>query len=162
MRSQVRVIRWMLVLAIALGTGACAAWGLREPLSVTVADLQPLEVGLLEQRYAIKVRVLNPNDVDIPFEGVAFDIDLNDKPFAKGVSNRAGIVPRFGETLIDLTLVSGLQNILRQINELAKGDRTGVSYRIRGRLHSPNVPWPTTFDTKGELAFPAGSGKAGS
>jgi LEA14-like dessication related protein len=100
--------------------------------------------------------------VDIPYEGVAFDIDLNDKPFAKGVSNRAGVVPRFGETLIDLTLVSGLQNILRQIGELTKGDRAGVSYRIRGRLHSPNVPWPTTFDTKGELTFPAGSGKAGS
>jgi hypothetical protein len=70
-------------------------------------------------------------------------------------------VPRFGEALIELTLVSGLQNILRQIGELTKGDRTGVSYRIRGRLHSPNFPWPTTFDTKGVLAFPAGSGKAG-
>jgi LEA14-like dessication related protein len=135
----------------------CVAWGLREPLSVTIADLKPLELSLLEQRYVLKVRLLNPNDVEIPFDGVVFDLEINGKPFAKGVTNQGGTVPRFGESLIDVTVVSGLQNILRQLNELAKGDRAGVSYRIKGRLHSPSLPWPTSFDTSGAFAFPAAS-----
>jgi LEA14-like dessication related protein len=152
---------FLLLLIVACGLPGCAGLGVREPLGVTIADLRPIEVGLFEQRYAIKARVLNPNDADIPYEAVVFDVDLNGKPFAKGVSNQAGLVPRFGEALIELTVVSGLQNILRQVNELTKGDRGSVSYRIRGRLHSPSVPWPITFDTTGELTFPKGGGKPG-
>jgi LEA14-like dessication related protein len=159
-RMDIRL--WMLILGAALGLSACAGWEIREPLNVTIANLQPLEVGLLEQRYAIKVRVLNPNDTEIAFDGIAFDVDINGKPFAKGVSSKAGLVPRFGEALIELTVVSGLQNILRQINELSRGDRTGFTYRIRGRLHSPTVPWPTTFDSTGEFVFPTAGSKPGS
>lgn len=159
-RAGIRRLAFALILL--LGLSGCAGWGMREPLSVTIADLRPLEVGVFEQRFAIKARVLNPNDMEIAFDAVVFDVDINGKPFAKGVSNQAGVVPRFGESLIELTVVSGLQNILRQINEVAKGDRTGFSYRIRGRLHSPTVPWPTTFDTTGEFAFPKAGDKPGS
>jgi LEA14-like dessication related protein len=151
------MLRRAICLTCLLLLGACAAWGVREPLNVTIADLKPLEMNLLEQRYALKVRLLNPNDVEIPFDGVVFDLEINGKPFAKGVTNQGGTIPRFGESLIDVTVVSGLQNILRQINELTKGDRTGVSYRIKGRLHSPSIPWPTNFDTSGEFTFPGGS-----
>lgn len=154
-------LRTAFVLVVLSGLSGCAGWGGREPLGVTIADLRPLEVGVFEQRYAIKARVLNPNDTEIAFEAVVFDVEINGKPFAKGVSSQGGVVPRFGEALIEITVVSGLQSILRQISELTKGDRTGVTYRVRGRLHSPNIPWPTTFDTTGEFAFPKGSGKPG-
>jgi LEA14-like dessication related protein len=151
----------MLVSASVLFLGACALFGLQEPLSVTIANLTPIEVGLLEQRYALKVRVLNPNDTDIAFDGVAFDLEINGKPFAKGVSSQTSVIPRFGEAIIDVQVVSGIQNILRQIQELTKGDRTGISYRIRGRLHSPSLPWSTTFDSTGEFVFPKAGEKPG-
>lgn len=154
-----------LVLACVMGLGGCAGWGMREPLNVTIAEFTPLEMTVLEQRYAIKVRLLNPNDTEIVFDGVVFDLEINGKPFAKGVSNQGGVVPRFGEALIDLTVVSGLQNILRQVSELSKEERTGFSYRIKGRLYSPTVPWPATFDTSGEFVLPtdrkSGSGRSG-
>ena len=155
--------RWLCaaLLTGVLGLGACAAWEIREPLSVTIADISPVEVSLLEQRYAVKVRVLNPNNVDIAFDGVAFDVEVNDKLFARGVSNQGGVVPRFGETVIDLQVVSGLQNILQQVIELQQKDRPGFSYRIKGRLSAAgglSIP----FDTKGEWAFPSGNPRSGS
>jgi len=70
------------------------------------------------------------------------------------------VIPRFGEAVIDVQAVSGLQNILRQINELLKGERTNLSYRIRGRLHGGGFGF-TRFDTRGEIAIPAGIGKSG-
>jgi LEA14-like dessication related protein len=72
------------------------------------------------------------------------------------------VIPRFGEALIDVQVVSGLQNILRQINDLLKGDRTAITYRIKGRLHLDGGIGSVPFDTSGEIVFPTGGGKAGS
>jgi LEA14-like dessication related protein len=134
----------------------------REPLNATIADITPLDMSVLEQRYAVKVRLLNPNDAEIAFDAVVFDLEINDKPFAKGVSRQGGVLPRFGEAVIEMQVVSGLQNILRQIAELQKGDRAGFTYRIKGRLHSTGGLGSIPFDTKGEFAFPTGGGKSGS
>ena len=151
----------LLALLCAISFNACAALSMQEPLSVTIADLKPIEVGVLEQRYALKVRLLNPNDTEIAFDGVVFDLEINDTPFAKGVSNQSSVIPRFGEALIDVQAVSGLQNILRQINELLKGERTSITYRIKGRLHGAGFG-STRFDSSGEIAIPAGLRQSGS
>ena len=151
-----------LAVLCALLVSACAVWGLREPLNVTIVDLKPIEVGVLEQRYAMKVRLLNPNDTEIAFDGVVFDLEINEKSFAKGVSDQRSVIPRFGEAVIDVQEVSGLQNILRQINDLLKGDRTTVTYRIKGRLHLVGGIGSVPFDASGEIALPAGLGKTGS
>jgi LEA14-like dessication related protein len=154
--------RGILILVCALLASACAVWGPREPLNVTIADLKPLEIGVLEQRYAMKVRLLNPNDTEIAFDGVVFDLQINDMSFAKGVSDQRSVIPRFGEALIEVQVVSGLQNILRQVNDLLKGDRTAVTYRIKGRLHLDGGIGSVPFDSRGEFVFPAGAGKTGS
>ena len=150
----------LLALLCSISLNACAAFSMQEPLNVTIADLKPIEVGVLEQRYALKVRLLNPNDVEIAFDGVVFDLEINDTPFAKGVSNQSSVIPRFGEAVIDVQAVSGLQNILWQINELLKGERTTLTYRIKGRLHSGGFGF-TRFDSSGEIAIPATSRKSG-
>ncbi len=149
-------------LACACMLSACASLWVHEPLNVTIAEFKPVEIGLLEQRYEVKVRLLNPNDSAVSFDGVAFDLEVNGKPFAKGVSDKGGTVPRFGEAVIDLQLVSGLQNILRQVNDLAKGDRTSVTYRIKGRLHLAGGIGSIPFESTGEFAFPPGDGRSGS
>lgn len=151
--------RWLALLCAAWLPG-CAALSLQEPLNVTIADLKPIEVGVLEQRYALKVRLLNPNDTEIAFDGIVFDLEINDAPFAKGVSDQKSVIPRFGEAVIDVQAVSGLQNILLQINELLKGERTSLTYRISGKLHGSGFGF-TRFDSSGEIALPAGMGKPG-
>jgi len=74
---------------------------------------------------------------------------------------RGGVVPRFGEALVDLQVVTGLHDILRQIPKLQKGNQTGFTYRITGRLHSAGGLGFIPFEAKGEFAFPSGSGKSG-
>jgi len=155
------VKKGLLSLMYAISLNACAALGTQEPVGVTIADLKPIEVGVLEQRYALKVRLLNPAAVNLAFDGVVFDLEINDTPFAMGVRNQSGVLPRFGEVLIDLQAVSGLQNILLQINELLKGERTSLTYRIKGRLHGFGAGF-TRFDSHSEIALPASRGKPGS
>jgi LEA14-like dessication related protein len=152
----------LLVLGCALMLNACVGLGIREPLNVTIAQFTPIEIGILEQRYAVKVRLLNPNDSEVSFDGVAFDLEINGKLFAKGVSDKGATVPRFGEALIDLQVVSGIQNILKQIREFQKGDRVGFTYRIKGQLHLAGGFGSIPFDSTGEFSFPTGAPKPGS
>ena len=130
---------------------ACATAPPRvEPLWVTLADLQPAKIGLLEQEYALKIRVQNPNEVEIPMSGLSYQIELNGKPFAKGVSRQNATVPAFGEVVLDVSAVSGLSGLLEQLSAMREAAPQRITYRLQGRLASPSrgsVP----FDEAGSL-----------
>jgi hypothetical protein len=84
----------LLSCALGLLLAACAGWpeGAQSP-TVTLTDIRPLEFGLLEQRYLIRLRIQNPNAFDLPINGLSYQLEINDQPFARGVSNRLLNVP---------------------------------------------------------------------
>ncbi len=122
--------------------------GLEKP-EVAIAGIRLLDGNLFEQRFVLTLRITNPNRVDIPVEGLSFDLDLNEQPFAKGVSNRALVVPRLGEATLDVTVSTGLNGWLRQLGELGKG-RDKADYRVRGRLVTGSLGG-FDFDRRGQL-----------
>ena len=140
--------------------GACA--GLprgMEPLSVTLVDVRPGQVGLLEQEYAIKIRVQNPNGVEVALQGVAFDVELNGMTFAKAVSPQSEVVPAFGDAVLDVKAISTLGDVLEQVGAMRDGQPGRISYRLLGKLapaHGPYLP----FDSAGEIDFRALAGGA--
>jgi ABC-type transport system involved in cytochrome c biogenesis permease subunit/LEA14-like dessication related protein len=127
---------------LALLTGCAGSSPRMEPLSVTLSDIQPGQMGLLEQEYLIKIRVQNPNNVEIPVTGLSYRIELNGKSFAKGVSKQDVTVPAFGEVLLDATAVGGLSGIITQIAQFQKGVPDKVSYRLSGKLASTSLSYP--------------------
>jgi LEA14-like dessication related protein len=142
----------IVLLSAAFLLSGCAGLRLQSP-SVTVANMTLIEASLLEQRYVFKLRIQNPNDMDIPVTGMSFEIKLNDQSFVKGVSNKPVTLARLSETLLEVTAVSDLSGILRQMNELILGNRNAVSYLIKGRL----VTGPAVgldFENSGMLDFP--------
>jgi LEA14-like dessication related protein len=151
-----------LALAIVVFAGCASLGGRQQPLDVTLSDVAPETIGLLEQRYKVKLRLQNPNDADIAFDGLAFEIDLNDKAFAKGVSDQKGVVPRFGETVIELEATSQLMGLLQQLVQLQEQERRGVTYRLQGRLNTGGFSGGTSFDRRGELTLRPDPAKPGS
>ncbi|HSN70692.1 MAG TPA: LEA type 2 family protein, partial [Steroidobacteraceae bacterium] len=81
------------VLLAALLVG-CTAMQVRDPPQVTVAGIEPLPGEGMELRMLVKLRVQNPNDVAIDFNGVALEMDVLGKTFATGVSDQGGTIPR--------------------------------------------------------------------
>jgi LEA14-like dessication related protein len=138
--------------------GGCTGMGLKPP-AVSVAGIEVIEAGLFEQRLAIKLRVVNPNNVEIPIGGLSFEVELNGEPFATGVSDKAIKVPRMGEAMLNVTAVTGLAGIVRQIEILTRGNVDAITYRIKGRLMTgPSIG--LNFDEKGRLEMPkAGQGR---
>ena len=141
----------------ALGGCAGLRLGMQKP-EVSVANIRLLDGNLLEQRFLLTLRVMNPNTSEIAIEGLTFKVDLNGQPFAKGVGNQAVVVPRLGEAMVYVTATTGLGGLLRQFKAF-KG-REKVDYRISGRLVTGNFGG-IDFDQTGEVELPKGLGEAG-
>jgi LEA14-like dessication related protein len=108
------VFSWLAV-ATAVVLAACSALPTRDPPQVTVAGIEPLQGQGLEMRMLVKLRVQNPNDAQIDYNGVSLKLDVQDKTLASGVSDQAGTVPRFGEAVIEVPVTISAMNIARQI-----------------------------------------------
>lgn len=139
------------LVAVLILTG-CAALSLRPP-SVTLAHLEVIEAGLFEQRFAFKLRVLNPNNREIAIAGLSFAVEVNGQPFARGVSNEPVTLPALGEAILDVTAVSGLAVLLRQIDEAFRGGHGEMAYGITGRLVTADYG-SLPFTASGKLDLP--------
>jgi len=141
------------VLVAALALGACAAWPGLDPVTVDLVGLEPLTGQGLETRFLVKLRVQNPNDAPIIYDGVSVELDLRGQRLASGVSDARGSVPRFGEAVIAIPVTLPMTALLRQALGLAAGDAARADYRLRGKLAGPALG-SVRFESRGELALP--------
>jgi LEA14-like dessication related protein len=116
-----------------LALGACAQVGEAEPPQVRLTDLRLLPGGLLEQRFQVDLRLANPNDFDLALDGLTFELALNDRPFAEGVTNESVTIPRLGEATVRVVASTTLMDMVQQA--LTLGERDDLSYRIEGVVY---------------------------
>jgi len=96
-------LAWLAALAVLLlALAGCETMPNRDALRVSVVGVEPGKSEGLELRFVVKLRVQNPNDTGVDFDGVAVDLELNGKNLGSGVSDQKGSVPRFGEALISV------------------------------------------------------------
>ena len=141
--------------------GGCAGWFGHDPLRVSVAGIEPLDSQGMEMRFNVKLRIQNPNEDALNFDGVSVDLQLNGKGFASGVSDQHGTVPRYGETVVSVPLTVPAFAVLHQAFSLAGSDTPPGQYPyiLRGRL-AGGLTGGTRFLDQGVLSLP-GLGLAG-
>ena len=127
-----------------------------------MAGVEPLQSQGMEVRMLVKLRIQNPNDLPLDFNGVSVQVDVQGKRFATGVSDTAGSVPRFGETIVSVPVSISVFSIVRQAMDIATEEYRGkIEYDMTGRLAGPAFN-SVRFNSKGEFTLPAelfGSGK---
>jgi hypothetical protein len=132
----------------------CASMKARDPLQVTVAGIEPLQGQGLEMRLNVKLRVQNPNDNPVDFDGVALQMDVQGKTFATGVTDAAGSVPRFGETVITVPVTISAFRMARQaMGLMGGGGFNKIDYEMNGKLNGSGFS-TTRFNTRGSFDFP--------
>jgi LEA14-like dessication related protein len=123
------------LMLVALTLNGCAGLFGADPLRVSVAGIEPIASQGLEIRFNVKLRVQNPNDSTVSFNGVSLDLELNGKPFASGVSDQAGTVQRFSETIVTVPLTVPAFAAVRQAFAVADAAQSGqIPYILRGKL----------------------------
>src|SRR5690348_745254 len=150
------------ILLVVLGSivsPGCASLQPRDPLQVTVAGVEPLQGQGLELRLNVKLRVQNPNDAPVDYNGVAVEMVVQGKTFASGVADVAGSVPRFGESVIAVPVTISAFRMARQVMGAMKGGGIGkIDYEMKGKLSSGFSP--TRFATKGSFDLPESTATA--
>ena len=148
-----RLLPALLIAATSL-LAACALMPSREPLQVHVADVESLDGEGFEFRMLVKLRIQNPNDVPIEYDGVYVRLDVLDRTFATGVSDERGSIPRFGEGLISIPVTVSATNLVHQVLGIAMGGKAPekITYRLEGKLNGPAFG-STRFQSQGEIAL---------
>ena len=153
-----RLISLFFLSAALVVTAGCASMQKREPLQVTVAGVEPMKGEGMELRMMVKLRVQNPNDAPIDFNGVSVTMDVQGKTFATGVSDARGSVPRFGESIIEVPVTASAFRMARQaFGMMGGGGMPGkITYQMTGKLHGSGFG-SVSFQNKGDFELPTGS-----
>lgn len=156
-----RVLRLFSVVVLAaalLLTQGCSALKGRDPLQVTVAGFEPLQGQGMEMRMLVKLRVQNPNDAPVEFNGAALEMNVQGRTFATGVSDVAGTVPRFGESVITVPVtISAFRMLGQAVDMIRRGTDGKIAYEMKGKLNGSGFR-NTPFKTQGEFDLPATGG----
>jgi len=149
MRSAHAIIVSLVLLVLS----ACSSFPDRDPLNVNVVGIEPLEGQGMEMRFTVKIRVQNPNDKTINFNGMALDLDINGEPFASGVSDQAGSIGRFSDTVLSVPVSVSAFSMLRQTFGLGQlQSLNNMPYELRGKL-AGGLLGTQRFEDSGKLSL---------
>jgi LEA14-like dessication related protein len=119
-------------LAAFLALSACALSKLEKP-TLNLVSVQMTSADMFNQQFVVRMNVQNPNDRDLPVNGIDYKIFLEGDSFAEGTSNVPFVIPAKGEKDFDLPVrtnfISSLGRLLSRLN----GKRE-VRYQIEGTV----------------------------
>lgn len=141
----------LFVSLIALGLVACSGLPFNaKPPKVSVAEVDIKSLGLFEQQFDVGLRVSNPNEFDLKIEALEFELELNGRAFAKGLSRASALIPATSSTVMRVDAVTQSKNLIQQIKTLpAEILKEGMPYRIKGRVKTDQSSSWIPFDQKG-------------
>lgn len=148
--------RTLALAAASVALTGCASLMGAEAVRVNVVGLEPLPGELMEARMALKLRVQNPGETAVDYDGISVELDLRGNSFASGVSPEKGSIPRFGEVLISVPVSVSALAVLRQVAAVANGNSSNrIEYALRGRLAGSGLGG-VRFSSNGEVELPKG------
>jgi LEA14-like dessication related protein len=146
-------MRYIVVLLLALLAGCAGIAGLSQKPELSLVGIDLLEFAMQQQRFEIRLTVLNPNDIALPISALDFSIELGGAPFASGASEQAVTVPPRGEALLQVKANSDLGRVLKQWREMKRSTRGRIDYTIRGTVAVRGVgEFP--FERQGDVQLP--------
>lgn len=144
-------MRRLLLFLFLFGLSACATLppGAQAP-RVSLADVSLRSLGLLEQRFELELDLVNPNDFDLKIEGLDFELEVNGRPFAKGISRVTTLLPAGSTTPMRVTAVTQSKDWLTQMKSLSADVlKEGMPYRVHGRVKTGGLARWLPFEHMG-------------
>ena len=105
-----------------------------ETPKLNIIDLQVIDATLFEQRYALKLRIRNPNAVSLPVSGLHYTLHIEGKEFADGMSSEPFTVPAYGEEEFTVHMSTSLFSAVRQVVGMLEQQDAFLDYRITGKI----------------------------
>lgn len=100
--------------------------------TVSVVGVELRGGNLLQQNFSVKLNVQNPNDRALPVRGLSVALNVGGDQIASGVSDRAFVVPPFGESEFDMTIKANLAVALLKLADKMNQHADSIDYDLTG------------------------------
>jgi LEA14-like dessication related protein len=156
-------LTWAAVAAsVILAVVSCAGPGrLFGKPRVSIAKIHIEKMGFSDQTSRVDVRVTNPNSVSMTITGIEGTIEVDGRPFARGVSTVTTEIPARGEAIVPVSLTASLSDVMALLKKFLKGGSEGLPYVITGNIHMAEsffLPDTIPFSSRGTFS-PRGTKK---
>jgi len=152
------LVRPLVLACTVLLLAACSSLGpkLTAP-TVDVVSVQMLSTDMFAQKFRVRLKLQNPNDLELKVASLQYQIMLMGDPFAEGASVEQFLVPAKGEAEFDMNVTTDFVSSLgRLISRMGGGRLENIDYEItgtvtvdKGIVHNYKIP----FDHKGKVNF---------
>jgi LEA14-like dessication related protein len=136
MNPMARFLPRALLLALLAAVAACSSFGPKlESPQLTLLGIQILSADMFSQQFKVRVKVVNPNDLEVAVRGLEYDILLMGDSFAEGTANQPFVLPARGEVEFDMAVTTNFVSSLgRLVSRMQGGKLEDVQYQITGKL----------------------------
>ena len=131
-----RILSLLLTLGLLVSLGGCSSLlsdDFRDP-EVRLLKVDVVKAKLLEQKFVLRFRIDNPNDISLPIRGLNYNVKLNGVLLAEGQSDKSFTVPARGHQTFDVPVRTNLwRHLKRIVNSLEDPDEP-ISYQLQGEV----------------------------
>jgi LEA14-like dessication related protein len=140
----------LLGVVTAVSLAGCALFAHWQTPTLSVVSIQLGHSDLWQQHLLVRMGVHNPNDRELPVEGLSYTLEVNGEECAHGESGASFIVPARGDAEFDMNVTANAAAALLRM--FAHGNAAPVQYRIHGKVQlSSGLLRSVPFDQQGEL-----------
>ncbi|MBF0613605.1 MAG: LEA type 2 family protein [Magnetococcales bacterium] len=106
-------------------------------------------------RFRVRLRVDNPNTIEVPIGGIECRLELQGMSFATGQSSEFFTIPAKGSAEFDVEVSTELMKAMKQLSVLLRKGEAVVDYRLVGKIFV-ELPFlgAVPFDKSGTLHKP--------
>jgi LEA14-like dessication related protein len=119
------------VLALALSACSLLRPHYEQP-TVTVLGIELRGGNLLQQNFAVKLHVQNPNSQALPVRDLHFTLNVDGEAVADGVNERAFVVPARGEMDFDMNISANLAVVILKLAAKHQARDDSLNYEVTG------------------------------
>ena len=133
-----------------MSLAGCALFDHWQTPTLSVVSIQLGHSDLWQQHLLVRMGVHNPNDRELPVEGLSYTLEINGEECAHGESGASFIVPARGDAEFDMNVTANAAAALLRM--FAHGNAAAVQYRIHGKVQlSSGLLRSVPFDQQGAL-----------
>jgi LEA14-like dessication related protein len=130
-----RATAWWLAALFMTQTG-CSLFtadykSLKEP-KVSLAGLNIKDLNPLSPSFLVRLKVDNPNELDVNLDGADVALALNGRPVAAGVSRSPLVLKKLGSSEMDVEVTANTMSAIQQF--LILQTKSTLDYQVTGNL----------------------------
>ena len=127
-------IRFFLV-AVLFFLSGCATINLdyEEP-SLELVSFKALPANGFEQNFEIGLKLTNPNNFELPFNGISYQLSVAGETLAHGVASNIPTAGAYGESRFVVPVATNIMGGIKVIRALMNSQGQDISYQLKAKL----------------------------